>query len=256
MAGGRGGLGWLVLIAALAVPGFLFYNWWSRQKAEHDRSISLNVKSRLLGAGVFRAPPAGEKLVNPISKAPSAPRRAAAAPDGPAGGIAPTVASSVASASTLGTAARAALAGKTVSSAASPAPSSAAASPDASTGTVVLPRDPMISPYDILRIHEREAEREAREEALKEAAWEAAHRPKAVRRAVQEAPIGDSIQLQGIVARPDGRNMAMINDSTYREGDSFAVDGHSERVKILRISASQVIFQYKKHRFKKTVSAD
>ncbi|MDE2489999.1 MAG: hypothetical protein KGM24_04080, partial [Elusimicrobia bacterium] len=140
------------------------------------------------------------------------------------------------------------------------APTAAASVPaqdaSTSTSTVVLPRDPMLSPYDVLRMREREAEKQAEEERLKQAAWEAAHRRRAVHRAPKEPPIEDSVELQGIVARPDGRNMAIVNGSTYSEGDSFAVDGRSARVKVLRITSSTVFFEYKKHRFKMSVSAD
>jgi len=33
------GLGWAILAAALAVPGFLFYNWWSHLKTDRDHAI-------------------------------------------------------------------------------------------------------------------------------------------------------------------------------------------------------------------------
>ncbi|MDE2489691.1 MAG: hypothetical protein KGM24_02510, partial [Elusimicrobia bacterium] len=111
--GGRGGLGWLVLIAALAVPGFLFYNWWSRLKAAHDHSLSLKVKSRLPAGGVFRAPPAADRLVNPISSA------TAASPAAGAGMAAPK----------LGPAASAAMTGAAPSPAVVPGSASTAAAP-------------------------------------------------------------------------------------------------------------------------------
>jgi hypothetical protein len=273
MAGGRGGLGWLVLIAALAVPSFLFYNWWSHQKAEHDRGLAVKARSRLPQGGVFQTPsPASDRLVNPISStataaapatstaavaatsAAPAPAGAAAVPV-PAGAAAPSAASGA-----LPPPSAAALPAASASAvpAAMSAPAAAPGAVSASSGTtIVLPRDPMMSPLDLVRIREAEAEKER----IARQIWEAAHRPKPKKLVVRkvkrvEPPIEDSVELQGIVARPDGDNMAIVNNATVNPGDTFSVDGRSGRVRIVRISAAEVLFEYKKHFFKKTVNAE
>lgn len=70
----KGGLGWAILAAALAIPGLLFYNWWSHLKAERQKSISQKARGRVPETGVF-APPAPDagKLVNPVSASTAAP---------------------------------------------------------------------------------------------------------------------------------------------------------------------------------------
>ncbi|MBI3566421.1 MAG: hypothetical protein HY079_14600, partial [Elusimicrobia bacterium] len=96
----RGGVGWAILAVALAVPGFLFYNWWSHLKAEHDKGVAAKASKRLEG-GVFQTAPAG-RLVNPIAPstaaAPGAPRPPATAAASPAGAAvaAPAVGGAVA----------------------------------------------------------------------------------------------------------------------------------------------------------------
>ena len=78
--GGRGGLGWVILAAALAVPGFLFYNWWSHLKAERDHAFSAKA-SKLAAGGVFQTPPpAAGRLVNPMAASTAAPAGAATQP--------------------------------------------------------------------------------------------------------------------------------------------------------------------------------
>ncbi|MFI5347854.1 MAG: hypothetical protein ACHQ51_15895, partial [Elusimicrobiota bacterium] len=54
----RAGLGWVILAAALAVPGFLFYNWWSHLKSEHDRGVAAKARSRAAEGSVFQTQPA------------------------------------------------------------------------------------------------------------------------------------------------------------------------------------------------------
>ncbi|MDX6768469.1 MAG: hypothetical protein SF051_02985, partial [Elusimicrobiota bacterium] len=64
----KGGLGWAILAVALAIPGFLFYNWWTHLKAERQKAISQKARGRVPEGGVFSTPaPGAEKLVNPIA---------------------------------------------------------------------------------------------------------------------------------------------------------------------------------------------
>ncbi|UPT75915.1 MAG: hypothetical protein M0D55_09735 [Elusimicrobiota bacterium] len=46
-AGTRGGFGWVILVIALAVPGVLFYNWWSHLKAEQARAVAAKAAARV-----------------------------------------------------------------------------------------------------------------------------------------------------------------------------------------------------------------
>ncbi len=112
---GRVGFGWAILVATLAVPGFLFYNWWSHLKAERDHAISTKAGKRADG-GVFQAPPSrAGRLINPMASAAVAP--AAQAAPAPA--------------------------------------SAASAPPLSTTSAVSAPlRDPMISPLDAVRLRE------------------------------------------------------------------------------------------------------
>jgi hypothetical protein len=69
-----------------------------------------------------------------------------------------------------------------------------------------------------------------------------------------EAPIENFIDLQGIIANADGENKAIVNDAVVGVGETFDARGRS--VKVLRISAAGVTFQYKTKRFVKNVNRD
>ena len=73
----RGGLGWVILVVALAVPGVLFYNWWSHLKADREKTVAAKARGRVPDGGVFLSSP-NNKLVNPM--APAVSTAAAAAP--------------------------------------------------------------------------------------------------------------------------------------------------------------------------------
>jgi hypothetical protein len=251
MAAGRGGLGWVILAAALAVPGFLLFNSWSRLKTERDHSVSQNARKRAEG-GVFETSPAAGRLVNPIAstaapagappgaapaKTPAAPGAALAAAGAPSGAAPPGAAQPM------------------------PPPAPAASAPDAaamavsSMTTVVLPRDPMLSPLDLVRIQEAALEEEERKQRLLE---EARHKNDPVRRPAKPKlkPIETRIELQGIVAKPDGYNLAIVNGSTVNPGDRFTVEGYPGKVSILKISSSEVTMQYQGRKFRMSVNAE
>lgn len=232
----KGGLGWAILAAALAVPGFLFYNWWSHLKAERQKSISQKARSRVPEAGVFPTPaPAGDKLVNPIaasSGAVAAPAVSTAAPLAEPAAVAAPAA--VTDAGEPG---------------AGPAPGTLPA-PQESTGTVVaLSRDPTLSPMDIVRMQQEEMERRMAEEALRAAANLRRNPPKA-----REIPIESFVELQGIVANANGENKAIVNDAVVGVGETF--DARGRPVRVLKITAAGVTFQYKSKRFIKNVNRD
>lgn len=256
--GGRSGLGWAILAAALAVPGFLFYNWSSRLKAEHDRTLSAKARGRLDG-GVFQTPPAAAaRLVNPIS-----PSTAAVGGAAPAG-MKPPMAAAPAPIAVPPPIVNPAKMGAVPTLGAPGAATSAAPVPAAPTGlkpagvvtstaaAVALPRDPLISPMDIVAIREAAEEEDRRRRMLE-------RRPeKTVKKAVKkiERKIDDDVDLQGIVTTPDGRPLAIVNNETLGAGSAFTLAGHPGQVKILSISADTVVFVYKNKKFKKVVTTE
>ncbi len=124
-----------------------------------------------------------------------------------------------------------------------------------SAATVVLPRDPMMSPLDLVRLQEAEIEAQARAQALldEEARRHAPHRrPKAPKL----RPIETKIELQGIVAKPDGDNLAIINGSTVNPGEKFTVDGYPGKVAVLKITSTEVTLEYGGRKFKLNVNAE
>lgn len=240
--GGRSGFGWAILVAALAVPGFLFYNWWSRLKAEQDRGMAAKARSRVPEGGVFQASPNDGRLVNPIAPSSGAaagvPQPAAA--QAPAPLPLPVPAASAAPAQAQPAAVPAA-----------PAPAEAA-SAAAAAPTIVLRRDPMLSPMDIIRIREEELAREMARRQIEEAR----NRKPVRQKKRQEPPVENFLELQGIVATPEGSSLAIVNNATVAVGQALEIEGYSEPVKIVRISALGVTFAYKGRRFTKNVSRD
>ncbi|MEK7382946.1 MAG: hypothetical protein AAB262_06635 [Elusimicrobiota bacterium] len=215
-AGSKVGLGWLVLAAALAVPGFLFYNWWSHMKADRDRSVATKARGRLPDGAVFQVSPPAAKLAVPIAQ------------PTPAATPVP-VASRV------------------------PAVAAATTSVTAVVG-IVFPRDPMLSPMDMVRIQEAEMAKQRARLELEEAnrRRQIKHNP----RKRVESPVENHIALQGTVATPGGASRAIVNNATMSLGDRFSVEGYAEKVRIVKISAAGVTFEYKKRRFRKSVSQE
>ncbi|MFI5360454.1 MAG: hypothetical protein ACHQ49_00680 [Elusimicrobiota bacterium] len=238
-SGGRAGLGWAILVAALAVPGFLFYNWWSHLKAESDHSISTKASKRADGEVFQTPPPMAGRLTNPMTSS-TAP--VAAAPGAPAapfpppavmpGGRAPAAAASlsgghVAPRAPLPAAGRGPIGGLADLPVRASTGTSTSFSMSASS-TVVLSRDPTMSPMDLVRL---------REAAL---ADEEAHRPRPTKQVKHKAsPIEDHIDLQGIVGE-----YAIINDAKMLSGHAFSVKGYPGKVKISKISATIVTLEY------------
>jgi len=261
--GGKSGFGWLVLAAALAVPGFLFYNWWSHLKAERDRSVATKARGRLPEGAVFQTQTDSPKFINPISPSTAAsaapapqtppqpasdPPRVSAPPVAPA---APVPAPPPPAPAPVP--APVAVAAAAVSSPAEkPAPPPPAAP---STATVVLSRDPMLSPMDIVRMREAELARERSRQEIEDAnrARQMWRRPAAKR---AEPPVESHIELQGIVTPPSGAGLAIVNGSTLSVGESFRVEGYSAPVRIVKISPLGVTFEYKKRRFIKGVNQE
>lgn len=248
----RNGLGWAILAAALAVPGFLFYNWWSHLKAERHRAISQKARGRVPEGGVFATPaPSAMKLVNPVSAAAPASAGAATAPSVPSAlpAAAPAASAPVAAASAAAPEPVPTQAPASPPAEASAGPETAAVpAPDAAAPPPPLPRDPMISPMDIVRMQQAELERQLAAEALRREQEGARPAPKRV------VPVETLVDLQGIVATAGGENKAIINDAVVGVGETVDAGGRS--VRVVKISAAGVTFQYRNRRFVKNVSKD
>ncbi len=177
----RGGLGWVILVVALAVPGVLFYNWWSHLKAEREKSVAAKARGRVPDGGVFQSSPSA-KLVNPMTPAVST--DTASAP--PAAPVAAVSAAQV-------------------------------AAPTASSMTATAPplkRDPTLSPFDQVRIlEEEEAKRRAAEDLAN--ASKRTHRDRRVK-AVDPKTL---VNLQGVVSNAEGGFKAIVNDDVLGAGE-------------------------------------
>ena len=71
-----------------------------------------------------------------------------------------------------------------------------------------------------------------------------------------QPPIESRIELQGIVAKADGDNLAIINGATVNPGESIAIENYPGKVRILRITSSVVTLDYKGRRFKLRVNTE
>lgn len=226
----RGGLGWVILVIALAVPGVLFYNWWSHLKSDREKTVAAKARGRVPDGGVFQSSP-NAKLVNPMTPAVSTETVAAALP---ASTDAVHGAPAVAQAATVAA-----------------APAAAVQAPAFSSATVTaLKRDPTLSPFDQVRIIEEEEAiaKAARDlEDMKKVKREG-RRPKKSR-AVDPKTL---VNLQGIVSNPDSGFKAIVNDEVLGAGEFVG----NTKIKIVKINDLGVTFEYQGKRFSKGVSRD
>lgn len=236
----RGGLGWVILVVALAVPSVLFYNWWSHLKADREKAVAAKARTRVPDGGVFQSSP-NAKLVNPMTPVAAS---TAAVPVPAAAPAAPVVAAApAAQAATIPAPAAATAA---VSSAAVQAP----AFSSSTAAGLPLKRDPMLSPFDQVRlIEEAEAKRKAEEDlrAMQEAK---ANRGKP--RPPKAVDVTKLINLQGIVNSAEGGFKAIVNDEVLGAGETVG----TTKVKILKITDQSVTFLYQGKKFSKGVSRD
>lgn len=239
----RGGLGWVILVIALAVPGVLFYNWWSHLKADREKAVAAKARGRVPEGGVFQSSP-NAKLVNPM--APAASTAAVAAP-----AVAPVTAAPVAAPSAPSAPAVASAATIDAPAASSaPAEGGQAAAFAVSTAAFVpLKRDPTLSPFDLVRIlEEEEAKRKAAEDlanASKPRGGGKKGKPKVVDPA-------SKVNLQGIVSNPDTGFKAIVNDEVLGVGEFIG----DTKIKIVKITDLGVTFLYQGKKFSKGVSRD
>lgn len=221
-------LAWLLLAAVLAVPSFLFYNWWSKSK----KQVSAEVTPEQVTVNVFpsdkgaRPVPAAQptELVSPSQPAPAA-RPAAQAAAQPAAQPAVQPAAQPASQPAQQPPSASAQPPETPPAAEQPPAEGVQA---VETSTAVKPfsyyepkgdRDPTYSPEDYRRIKEERMQRE-----------EAERMQRMANRKPQEPGPETRINLQGIVG-----SAAIIN------GDMYAVGQSVRGIRILKVGSDYII---------------
>jgi len=236
-------LGWLLLIAVLAVPSFLFYNWWSKGNQQNMAEMA----HEPMAGSVFpsektaQSVPARQPSAVPAQGPGPAPQPQAAAPVAtavPASPAAPVLQP-----------APGAFAQPPSASSGPPAEAlpkvqpaeistAAARSVETSTKTKIISyynpkstRDPTFSPDDYRRIKEEQLRREEMERQQKMVVE--------VRKPREPKP-ETRINLQGLVG-----NAAIIN------GDMYTVGQTVRGVKILKIGTDYIIGEYKGKTFRK-----
>ncbi|MDA8132317.1 MAG: hypothetical protein M0011_12515 [Elusimicrobia bacterium] len=238
-------LSWLLLLAVLAVPSFLFYNWWSKGK----KQASLEIAQVPVTANVFPKQASPSSPPAPAPQSPSQPAASAApaaipkAQDRPsAAANAPVVEEDEADGEEPAAPERPVAAQKPA--AVSTAPAAGEARPEgAETVVSTAPkpisyyspkseRDPTLTPDDYRRIAEA---KRAREESERQ------YELMQTRKTKEPGP-ETLIRLQGIVG-----NSAIINDDMYTAGQKV------KGIKILKIGANYIICEYKGKRFKKVM---
>ncbi|MBI5242602.1 MAG: hypothetical protein HY922_02825 [Elusimicrobia bacterium] len=258
-------IGWIIILAALAVPAFLFYNWLGKMKAQTqpievhrkpeggafggagsqvrpstgaaagDRALSRGSVTEPSGEGmplpsVVRERPASEGL--PGAAAAVSTWTVSAAPSAPApqpqNPENPAAAAAAQAAQDPGF-------GIGVSQAAAQA---AASAKRPGTPTVEYnpstQRDPTISPVDLKKMAVEKQRKDLIEAEMRDEALNA-KKPKK-KEAKAEPSCEERLQLFGIISMPSG-NAAIVNNSTVREGDAI------EGAVVKKITTGTVVFQ-------------
>lgn len=213
---------WIFPVVILAVPGVMFYGWWSHLNSEQRRQMTMKIRRRT--PEVFtQAPDANNRLTNPIAAAASTnavPLPVPIAPPAPA----------------LAAAAPAPVPAPALTQAPPPLP------PAPGEPAVMFTRDPTLSPYDLARIEQKRLETELREAEIRDRA-----KNMRVKRSVS---IESSIELQGIVSTADAGNKAIVNGDMVGEGEFIG------QAKVVRITSQGVVFLHKGRKFTKTISKE
>lgn len=229
-------LGWLLMLAVLAIPSFLFYNWWSKNKVQGASEAAMEAPAQ----DVF-------SKAEQQSQVSSSPLPAAALPTPAAAATVPAQPAPLPISTAAAQAARPLPAqAAAVSTAMAPAQLPEASKPaqpavSASTGpakrSFFAPkgvRNPMLSAQELQQIKDAE---EARLEAERQArmSQQQVRKPK-------DMGIENRIRLQGVVG-----NAAIINGDMYYVGQSI-LGG-----KLLKVTDSYIIMEYKGKTFRKTM---
>lgn len=245
--------GWMLLAGVLAVPSFLFYNWWSANKAKEAQlaASQQGVPKDFFPGGEKdpAAAPAAESqpLVTPDQgEAPRAEQLPEAA-DGEAGKqpeppVRPDQGEAAATAEVPGQTAADPDPGTAPGQQAQPEPADGAAEGQADAAGATgeedgvsyfkpkTDRNPFLTPDDYSRMRADEARRRR----------EARQRAQAANQAPREVLIESRLNIQGIV----GTNV-IINGEMYSQGNSVL------GAKIIRIGPNYIIGEHKGRRFRK-----
>ncbi|OGS29922.1 MAG: hypothetical protein A2218_12230 [Elusimicrobia bacterium RIFOXYA2_FULL_53_38] len=220
-------IGWLLLAAILAVPSFLFYNWWASNK-KNETATQAPVQS-VSTATIF----AGSQDTPTQTSPPAFPQQQKTAP------VEKHVQENVhpASAARVSTAAaksqRLTQSTAAVQESATPAAQAMGLTQAVSTSSYYNPksdRDPTITTEEYRTMKEAENFRRETER----------QREFSLHRQLKEAGGESRIKLQGIVG-----NSVIIN------GEMYAVGNTVQGVKLLKIGSNYVIGEYKGKKFRK-----
>ena len=220
-------LGWLLLVAVLAVPSFLFYNWWTKSKQQASAELAQSPAPANIFPAADRNSATAQVLLSTSAAAPQPapfPSRPAANPavqdaPGPEARPAPAAAVSTAAAVTA-----------PVSTASVQGVAVSTQTKKASYFSPKGDRDPTLSPDDYRRIKEAEmARKEAEEAAAKKD------------RIVQKKDSCESrLKLQGIVG-----SAVIINGDMYYAGQTIY------GAKILKVGPDYILGECKGKKFRK-----
>jgi len=233
-------LAWLLMAAVLAVPSFLFYNWWSNSKKQVSAEISQGPGTVQVFQNEGGAQAAQPELLPPAAAPAAQPFTASAAP-GQRPPSAAAQAPEPAPAQPQTSQPEAALEEQPEPAAETEAQPDAAAQAAVESSTAPQPvsyyapksdRDPTFSPDDYKRI---------RDEAMQRAEAERMARS-AERNKPREPGPETRVVLQGIVG-----NAAIINGDMYTAGQTV------RGVKIVKVGADYIICDYKGKKFRKVM---
>lgn len=233
--------GWILLAAVLAVPSFLFYNWWSANKAKEaqlaasQQGVPRDFFPVQEGAEPRRADPAPsasaevpaapaeaeapvtrEPATAAAEKMPDPPVRPEPQPEQPAAEAASEEQPAVAS-------------GQQAPAAAPESEGQAAEAP-VSYFKPVTDRNPFFTPDDYARLRADEYRRKQ----------EARDRARAARQTPREVQVESRMNIQGIVG-----TAVIINGEMYSRGDTVM------GAKIISIGSNYIIGEHKGRRFRK-----
>lgn len=241
-------LGWALLVAVLAVPSFLFYNWWTKSRQQVSSEIPQEAPQNIFPPQ--EKSPAPAPTPAPVPSRPAQPAPQAQAPAAPArqpqvqepvkAPPAPPQQPSASAQAPNSAPVPAETAAVSTVTAQEVAPATAAVQGaqdgvQQKTASYYKPktdRDPTLSPDDYQRIRDIE---NARLEAERMARLAERNRPRA-------PDITSRLQLQGIVG-----NAAIINGEMYAVGQSVL------GAKILKVGANYVIVEHKGKKYRKVL---
>ena len=225
-------LGWLLMLAVLAVPSFLFFNWWSKNKTQSAGELTVKTSGKDVFSSAEQRPGAAQPVprgaasatasLSPVSTG------AARGPAQPADAAFDAAAQSVEPARPQ----RVLPAQDARQSATAREPALSTEAARLSYYTPRTDRNPMLSQDDYRRIKEAERLRAEKERADR----------RGQKRVARDSGIEKKLPLQGIVG-----NAAIINGEMYTAGQSIYGG------KIIKVGTDYIIGEYKGSRFKKTI---